>query len=303
MNGRGQERQAMTVESRTETWRSVLEKHSPLQLPAAHDALTARLIERAGFHAYQIGGFALVGARHGLPDVDLTRFAEQSAGVRDIVAACDLPVLVDADDGYGDAKNVTHTIASYEAMGVSAVFIEDQVSPKRCGHMSGKEVVPEKVMVQRIQAAVAARRSKDFFIVARTDALGVEGLDAAIRRGEQYLNAGADGIYVEAPTSIKQLQQIGSAFKGTPQMTNMFEGDEQTPWLTPMELHAMGFSMILYPTSLLFRAVRAIERGLADLRQGKKMDKADGLDLTQYEDLVRVPYWSTIEKRFGARQH
>src|ERR1051326_239275 len=128
-------------------WHQLLEHHSPLQLPAAHDALTAKLIKRAGFHAYQIGGFALVGARHGLPDVDLTRFADQSAGVRDILAACDLPVLVDVDDGYGDAKNVTHTIESYEAMGVSAIFIEDQVSPKRCGHMGGKEVVDERIMI------------------------------------------------------------------------------------------------------------------------------------------------------------
>ncbi|HEY6213020.1 MAG TPA: isocitrate lyase/PEP mutase family protein [Vicinamibacterales bacterium] len=283
-------------------WHQLLEHHSPLQLPAAHDALTAKLIKRAGFHAYQIGGFALVGSRHGLPDVDLTRFAEQSAGVRDILAASDLPVLVDADDGYGDAKNVTHTIRSYEAMGVSAVFIEDQVAPKRCGHMSGKEVVDTRIMVQRIEAAAAARRSPDFFIVARTDALGVEGLDAALKRGEQYLKAGADGIYVEAPRSVEELETIGAAFKGTPQMTNMFEGDNQTPWLTPMELHALGFSMILYPTSLLFRAARAIERGLADLRQGKRMEKGDGLDLEEYELLVDTPYWAVIEKRFGARQ-
>ena len=276
-----------------ENWASLLKRHAPLQLPAAHDALTAKLVQRAGFHAYQIGGFALVGARHGLPDVDLNRFAEQSAGVRDIMAACDLPVLVDADDGYGDAKNVTHTIASYEVMGVSALFIEDQVSPKRCGHMSGKEVVAAKIMVERIEAAVAARRSDDFFI---------EGLDAALKRGEQYLKAGADGIYVEAPVSVEQLERIGSAFRGTPQMTNMFEGDNQTPWLTPMELSSLGFSMILYPTSLLFRAVRAIERGLADLRQGKRMDQTDGIDLAAYEAIVDVPYWSSIEKRFGARQ-
>lgn len=284
------------------TWREVLAKYSPVQLPAAHDALTARLIERAGFHAYQIGGFALVGSRHGVPDVDLTRFAEQAAGVRDITAASDLPVLVDADDGYGDAKNVTHTIRSYDAMGVSAVFIEDQVSPKRCGHMTGKEVVPAEIMVQRIEAAVAARRSQEFFIVARTDALGVEGLDKALKRGERYLKAGADGIYIEAPKSVDDLEKIGRTFRGVPQMTNMFEGDNETPWLTPGELHSLGFSMILYPTSLLFRAARAIERGLADLRQGKQMTKADALDLTEYEQLVDVPYWASIEKRFGARQ-
>src|SRR5436190_5437744 len=285
-----------------ENWASLLKRHAPLQLPAAHDALTAKLIQRAGFHAYQIGGFALVGARHGLPDVDLTRFAEQSAGVRDIVAACDLPVLVDADDGYGDAKNVTHTVASYEAMGVSAIFIEDQVSPKRCGHMSGKEVVPADIMVQRVEAALAARRSSDFFIVARTDALAVEGIDAALRRGDRYVEAGADGIYVEAPTSVKQLEQIGATFKGIPQMTNMFEGDNQTPWLTPTELSSLGFSMILYPTSLLFRVTRAIERGLVDLRHGQRIAQTDGVDLPEYEGIVDMPYWSSIEKRFGGRQ-
>jgi 2-methylisocitrate lyase-like PEP mutase family enzyme len=201
----------------------------PLQLPAAHDALTAKLIKQAGFQAYQIGGLALVGARHGIPDVDLMRFAEQAAGVRDIIAASDLPVLVDGDDGYGDAKNITHTIASHDAMGVSAIFIEDQLAPKRCGHMAGKHVVPVEIMEQRIHAAVHARRNPDFFIVARTDARAVEGLDAAIARGERYLKAGANGIYIEAPTSVKELETIGRAFRGVPQMTNMFEGDDETP--------------------------------------------------------------------------
>jgi 2-methylisocitrate lyase-like PEP mutase family enzyme len=279
----------------------LLRTRAPLQLPAAHDALTAKLIADAGFPAYQIGGFALVGSRHGLPDVDVTRFAEQAAGVRDIMAACDLPVLVDADDGYGDAKNITHTVASYEALGVSAVFIEDQVSPKRCGHMSGKEVVDVTIMEQRIEAAVGARHSPEFFIVARTDALAVEGMDAALRRGERYVKAGADGIYVEAPTSVKELEHIGRTFKGVPQMTNMFEGDQETPWLTPSELQSLGFSMILYPTTLLFRAVSAIQQGLADLQQGKPTAQAQGVGLQEYERIVDLPRWATVEKRFGAR--
>jgi 2-methylisocitrate lyase-like PEP mutase family enzyme len=289
--------------TRAQPWKALLAQHHPLQLPAAHDALTAKLIQRAGFPAYQIGGFALVGARHGLPDVDLTRFAEQAAGVRDIIAASDLPVLVDADDGYGDAKNITHTVASYEAMGVSALFIEDQRAPKRCGHMQGKHVVPVEIMEQRIRAAVHARQNAAPFIVARTDARAVEGLDAAIARGERYLKAGADGIYVEAPTSVKELERIGRAFRGVPQMTNMFEGDTETPWLTPGELSALGFSMILYPTSLLFRAVRAIEQGLADLRQGRPMTTENGVDLQAYEAIVGMSYWAAIEHEFGAREN
>lgn len=227
------------------TWKELLDEHAPLQLPAAHDALTARLIERTGFAAYQIGGFALAGARHALPDIDLTRFGEQAIGVRDIMAACSLPVLVDSDDGYGDVKNVTYTVQNYEALGVAAIFLEDQVAPKRCGHLAGKRVVPPEVMVQKIKAATTARQNKDsIFIVARTDAREPEGLDSALRRAESYLRAGADGIYVEAPKSEKELEQIGRAFKGAQQMTNMFEGDNETPKLLgslPKNYTSSGF--------------------------------------------------------------
>src|SRR5437763_12598053 len=151
------------------SWHFVLEHNAPLLLPSAHDALTARLIERAGFPAYQIGGFALVGAMHAVPDLDLEHFGEKSDIVEKILHASDLPVLVDADDGYGDAKNVTRTVEVYEAMGVDALFIEDQKPPKECGHKSGKVVVPPKAMVNKIEAACAARRNPDaFFILART---------------------------------------------------------------------------------------------------------------------------------------
>jgi 2-methylisocitrate lyase-like PEP mutase family enzyme len=280
------------------TWKELLKEEAPVQLPAAHDALTAKLIQRAGFVAYQIGGFALVGARHGLPDIDLTRFAEQSAGVRDIVSACSLPALVDADDGYGDVKNVTHTVQSYEAMGVAAIFLEDQVSPKRCGHMSGKRVIQPEVMEERIGAAVAARHCEDFFLVARTDAREPEGLDSALRRAERYAKAGADGVYVEAPKSVKELEQIGKALPGVPQMTNMFEGDKETPWVTPKELGKLGFSMILYPTTLLFRVVRCLERALTDLGAGRQMPQKEGVDMTEYEDIVGLAHWAEIENRF-----
>lgn len=281
-----------------QTWKELLLAHSPVQLPAAHDALTAKLIARAGFKAYQIGGFALVGSRHGVPDIDLLRFAEQAAGVRDIMPASPLPVMVDVDDGYGDVKNVTHTIQSYEAMGVSAIFIEDQVPPKRCGHMAGKRVVSIDFMEKKIRAAVAARQNPDFFIAARTDALESHGLDEALRRADRYLKAGADGLYVEAPKSEKQLRKIGETFPGVPQITNMFEGDTETPWLTPSELHQLGFSMILYPTTILFRAVRAIERALSNLRDGRPTPKNEGVDLAEYEQITDLPYWAEIENTF-----
>src|SRR6478672_11444289 len=158
-------------------WKDLLAQEQPLLLPCAHDALSARLIERAGFAAYSIGGYALVGSRYGIPDIGLAAYGEISAGVRDIMAATRLPVLVDGDTGYGDVKNVTHTIQGYEAMGASSIFLEDQVAPKRCGHMAGKDVISAADMVAKIKAAVGARRSKDFFIIARTDARAVQGLD------------------------------------------------------------------------------------------------------------------------------
>ncbi|MDB5301631.1 MAG: carboxyvinyl-carboxyphosphonate phosphorylmutase, partial [Phycisphaerales bacterium] len=196
------------------SWTQALKKEKPLLMPVAHDGLTAKLLEQAGFTACQVGGFAVAGTRFGLPDVDLTHFYERLAAVRDIMAATKLPIFVDADDGYGDVKNVTHTVRSYISVGVQGLFIEDQQAPKECGHMADKKVVPVEQMVAKVKAAVAAKEKKEFFILARTDALQPEGVESAIRRGEQYLKAGADGIYVEGPTSEEELKKVGKAFKG-----------------------------------------------------------------------------------------
>src|SRR5438132_7983873 len=228
------------------TWKELLARSEPLILPCAHDALSARLIERAGFAAYSVGGYALVGARYALPDIGLVAFGEMSAGIRDIMSASSLPVLIDCDDGYGDVKNVTRTIAGYEAMGVSAIFMEDQRAPKRCGHMAGKAVIPAELMAAKLRAAVAARRSGDLFIIARTDARAVHDLDEALRRAELYLKAGADGLFIEAPQSIDELARVGRTFQGVPQIANMVVGGGRTPVLPPEELARLGFAMIAY---------------------------------------------------------
>jgi 2-methylisocitrate lyase-like PEP mutase family enzyme len=286
------------VGNKPKTWKEALAQEQPLLLPCAHDALSARLIERAGFSAYSIGGFALVGSRYGIPDIGLAAFSEISAGIRDIMAATRLPVLVDGDTGYGDVKNVAHTIEGYEAMGASAIFIEDQVAPKRCGHMAGKDVIPAAEMVAKIKAAVGARRNKDFFIIARTDARAVHGLDEALRRGEQYLNAGADGIFIEAPQDVKELQRVGAAFKGVPQIANMLEGGGQTPVLPPQELKAMGFAMAAYPTTLIFRVARTIERALHDIRAGQPITGGDGVNFTEFKDITNYNEWARIEDEY-----
>jgi 2-methylisocitrate lyase-like PEP mutase family enzyme len=279
-------------------WKDLLAREQPLLLPCAYDALSARLIERAGFAAYSIGGYALVGSRYGIPDIGLAAYGEISAGIRDIMAATRLPVLVDGDTGYGDVKNVTHTVQGYEAMGASAIFLEDQVAPKRCGHMAGKDVVPAEQMVAKIKAAVGARQSKDFFIVARTDARAIHGLDEALRRGEQYLKAGVDGLFIEAPQSVKELERIGGAFKGVPQIANMLEGGGQTPVLPPKELHAMGFAMAAYPTTLIFRVARTIERALEDIKAGKAIAGNDGVNFAEFKDITNFDKWARIEDAY-----
>jgi len=280
------------------TWKTVLKRQGPLLLPAAHDALSARLIERAAFKAYQIGGFALAGCAHAVPDVGLDDFGEKAPLVRQIINASPLPVLVDADDGYGDAKSVTRTVREYEAMGVSAIFIEDQAAPKKCGHMEGKKVIDQKSMVHKIEAACATREDPNFFILARTDAIEPQGLRDALKRGEAYLNAGADGVYFEGPTDLKQLEKIGNEFGKVPLAVSVLEGGGKTPWLPPKQFFELGFSMILYPTSILFRLTKAIARAAYDLKNGHPMSTTQAVDMKDFEDILSLKFWAQIESKF-----
>jgi 2-methylisocitrate lyase-like PEP mutase family enzyme len=281
------------------SWKETLKKEGYVQLPVAHDALTAKLIEKAGYKAFQVGGFALEGTQYGYPDVDLTHLGEKSAAVERIIGAVGIPALVDGDDGYGDAKNVTRTVRNYESLGAAALFLEDQRAPKECGHMSGKVVVPAKAMVNKIEVACAARENPEaLFILARTDAIQPEGVDAAIKRAEQYLKAGADGVYLEGPTSEKELEQIGKAFKGTPLATSVLERGGATPWVEPKELHKMGFTMILYPATVLFRATKAIQAALSDLMAGRQLSPENSVDMKEFEQIVDIERWRKIEKKY-----
>ena len=278
------------------TFRQLVASERPLVLPGAHDAISARLIERAGFKAYFIGGFPLVGARFGVPDIGLMGLGEIGSGIRDIMSACDLPVLVDCDNGYGDVKTVVHVINFYERLGAQAVFFEDQVSPKRCGHIAGKRLLNPEQMEANIRAAAENRINSDTFIIARTDAREVYGLDEALRRGERYARAGADALFIEAPVSVEEMRTIGQAFD-VPQLANMLEGG-RTPLLRPSELEELGFRIAIYGISPLMHAVRAMQRVLSSLSEGDVSFAGGGVGFEEYKSIVGFDRWADIENRY-----
>jgi len=281
------------------TFRQLVASERPLVLPGAHDALSAMLIRQAGFKAFFIGGFPVAGVRYGLPDIGLLGLREFADAYRDILAVTDLPALVDADNGYGDHKNVVHVVHSLERLGAQALFFEDQVSPKRCGHIAGKALVPTEEMESKIRAAAGERLRPDTFIIARTDAREVVGMDEALRRGERYLRAGADGLFIEAPVSIEEMDRIGRAFD-VPLLANMLEGG-RTPILKPVELEQLGFRIVIYGISLLMRITRAMQETLADIASGEMKLSGTGVGFEEYKRIVGMDEWTRIEDQYQSR--
>ena len=279
------------------TFRQLTNEASPLVMPGAHDALTARMIAQTGFDAFMIGGFQIVGARYGTPDIGLLGLGEISAGVRDILAVTDLPCLVDVDTGYGDVKNAVYTLNHYEMLGAQAIFIEDQLAPKRCGHMAGKRIVPAAEMEAKLRACAGERCDPETFIIARTDAIATDGIDEALRRGERYMKAGADALFIEAPTSIEDMRRICTELP-VPQLANMIEGGV-TPLLSPRELGDIGYAIASYGITTLMLAARTIRDALADIKSGEMRLANTGLSFPEYLDIVDMPRWSGVEDRYG----
>jgi 2-methylisocitrate lyase-like PEP mutase family enzyme len=249
------------------SFRDALARETPLVTPLAHDALSARLIEQAGFHAFAVGGSAMLAARHAYPDIGLIGLADMAQGLRDIAAASRLPFVADADDGYGDVKNVARLVAEYEAIGVSGFLLEDQSRDRKQQRADkAASVVGEAVIEAKLKAAMRARRNPDTFIIGRTDAYGPLGLDAAMRRAERFLALGVDGVFIAGLRREEDYLRVGAAFKGAFLSAAMFEGGD-TPWLTPAELGAMGFRQVSYPASLILRVVQALRDGLGALRR------------------------------------
>lgn len=279
------------------TIRQLAASEKPLVLPGAHDALSALLIKQAGFKGFFIGGFQTAGARYGLPDIGLAQLGEFTAAFRDIINACDLPVLVDADNGYGDVKNVVHLLHTYERMGVQALFMEDQVSPKRCGHMAGKRVVPTEEMEAKIRALAANRLNPDTFIVARTDARAIHGMDEALRRAERYVRAGADGVFIESMLNEEEMARAVRQVD-TVHVANMLEGGI-TPILKPSVLAQIGYKIALYGITLLLRITKTMQMALADLKSGELKLVGSGTPFEEYTKIVGIERWRKIEQEFG----
>jgi 2,3-dimethylmalate lyase len=280
------------------TIRQLVKTEKPLVLPGAHDALSALLIQRAGFKGYFIGGFQTAGARYGLPDIGLAQLGEFAAAYRDIVNACDLPVLVDADNAYGDVKNAVHLLHTYERMGIQAFFMEDQASPKRCGHMAGKRVVPAEDMEAKLRAMAANRMNPDTFIVARTDARAIHGMDEALRRAERYARAGADGVFIESMLNEEELARAVRELPDTVHMANMLEGGI-TPILKPAVLGQMGYGIVIYGITLLLRITKTMQLALADLKSGELKLVGTGAPFDEYTKAVGIDKWRGIEAEFG----
>ncbi|MFF5989468.1 isocitrate lyase/PEP mutase family protein [Prauserella flavalba] len=275
--------------------RATLAGGDTIVLFGAYDALSAKVIEQSGSPALFVSGFGVVGARYGVPDIGLRSFGDISAAVRDITAAVMIPVLVDADDGYGDVKNVVHTVRGYERIGASAVMIEDQRWPKRCGHMANKAVVPHGEFVAKIRAAAAERIDPETMIFARTDARAVHGLTDALGRAEACLHAGADALFVEAPESVDELKRIGSEFD-VPLLANPLPGGV-SPVLTPEEYGELGFSIVCYGITPVLTAAGAIRARIEDIQQRRFALADRDMSFGDFKDLVGMAEWEAIDER------
>lgn len=280
--------------------RALLARPDPVLAPGAYDTWSARLIERAGFPAVYMTGFGVSASLAGLPDVGLLTMTEMVEQARRIVDAVSVPVIADADTGYGNPINVLRTARAFERAGVAAIHIEDQVAPKRCGHTEGKQVIPLEEMAEKIQAAVAARRSPDFFIIARTDARAIEGLPSAIERARRYREAGADVLFVEAPQSEAEVETIARAFPDVPLLFNWAEGGK-TPPVGFDRLRALGFRIVIFPISALLAATCAIADVLAQIRATGTPQEALQR-LTRFDEFlawIGFPEVRELERRFG----
>lgn len=279
----------------------VYDKSKPLVFPGVYDAITARIAQKAGFEAMFQTGYGTSATLLGMPDYGFIGPTETVENARRICKAVSVPVIVDADTGYGNPLSVWKLVNELESVGASGIFLEDQKWPKRCGHMSGKEVIAKEEYAEKLRAALDARKSKDFVIVARTDARASEGLDAAIKRGLLYKEIGADAIFIEAPKSVEEMKKIGKSIKA-PLVANMIEGGA-TPLLSSQNLHKMGFNLILYPLSVLYANTFATLQILKELKKSGTTSKLKNnlVNFDQFNEIVELSKFKKMEHKYTTK--
>ncbi|MGE0820889.1 MAG: oxaloacetate decarboxylase [Candidatus Binatia bacterium] len=277
--------------------RTLLTKDELVIAPGVYDGLSARIAEAVGFTALYVSGGAIARSM-GYPDVGLVTQTEMLKRLEEIRAVTSLPLIVDADTGYGNAVNVVRTVRAYERAGAAALHIEDQVEPKRCGHYEGKEIVPTSEMTQKIRAAVAARSKDGVLIIARTDARAVLGLDEAIVRGNAYAEAGADILFIEAPQSEAEIERIAHEVQA-PLLINMFWGGK-TPLLPPVRLTELGYRLMIIPSDLQRAAIRAMQRAARVLHEhGHTASIAEEMvSFAERENVIGLALVEEMQKKF-----
>jgi carboxyvinyl-carboxyphosphonate phosphorylmutase len=277
----------------------MLQEPGIITAPGAFDGFSARLIEAAGFSAVYMTGAGTAGSHLGQPDLGLATMTEMAAHARHLVACISLPLIADADTGYGNVLNVVRTVREYERAGVAGLHLEDQVAPKKCGHIAGKQVIAAREFADKIRAASEYRTDPDFVIIARTDARAVTSLDDAIERGNLYAEAGADVIFVEAPESEDEIRRVAREVKA-PLLANMVPGGK-TPAMRVAELEHLGFKLVIFPAVCMAAALVAMDRALARLK-ATGTDWHDGPELGPMEIFRKVGFdwWQAIETRFSS---
>ena len=280
--------------------RRMLNAGGPVVVPGVYDAIGAKIAEKTGFEAMFQTGYGTSATLFGMPDYGFVGATETVDNARRICRAVSVPVIVDSDTGYGNALSVWKLVRELESAGAAGIFLEDQRWPKRCGHMQGKEVVAQEEYTEKLGAAIDARSSKDFVIVARTDARATEGLDAAIERGRQNRKTGADAVFIEAPRTLGEMRKIGKSINA-PLVANMIEGGA-TPISSARALYGMGFKVILYPLSVLFANTFATMGILRELRDTgtTARSRRKTVSFDQFNELVELPKFRRLEKRYGS---
>ena len=279
--------------------RNKVNERRGLMVAGAANALSARLIEQLGFEAVYLTGAGITNTFYGMPDlgfVSLADLVQHTSAARDAV---ELPIIVDADTGFGSALNVRHTVRSLERAGANAIQLEDQLMPKKCGHFNGKAVIPAAEAASKVKAAVDARMNDDFLIIARTDARAIEGFDSAIERAQRFIEAGADITFIEAPESIDEIRRIPAALS-VPQLVNVVIGGK-TPTMDAAEFTRMGFGLVLYANAALQGSLMGMTAALTRLRDSGRLDEDSGLVslFAVRQKLVRKDLYDVLDARYG----